>query len=632
LWEGPAIATLPEVSPETGLKPINLIQARWASCWSKVMSAYSFLATAVAMACCSVMADSGQNSFEHISVYANRQQVPVAEQLSSVVVLDRQQIEQSLVPDLPALLQQVAGVQLSRSGGKGQSSTVFIRGGAAGHTLVLVDGIRLGSATLGYASLAELPLQQIEQIEVIKGPKAALYGSDAMSGVIAITTRKAEQPELTLKAGRYHTVETDLVASARLGDVLLSANLGYGRSDGFDVRPGTQPDDDGYHQRFGKLAASYQTSVGLWQLQQQHFQQDLQYDADPSWGGPDQADTQTDLTNLSWSLQQGTSAHQLKVSRQKNSDLNFGNDSDASRFVTRRDELDYQYNQQLTDLLNAVAGVNWYQEDVTGSDYLLNSRINKAVFAGLSGQFSGWLVDASGRHDQQSQYGHRNTYQLAAGYQLTQALQIRASRATAFKAPSFNDLYYPYSGNAELEPESALSNELGLRYSGQGWSLDSSVYRQDVSNLVQWAPDESGNWLPENVGKARVDGAELELSQQWQQLSTQLSYSYTDAKDEITAERLIKRSRHNLHWNGLYQWQNWSVSLGGHYQSNFATGDFSTPLQGGFTLWDAGVMYQFSQLTELSFKLENLTDKHYQYVPGYAAPGVVWSIQLRTRL
>ncbi|MFC4654625.1 TonB-dependent receptor domain-containing protein [Rheinheimera marina] len=595
------------------------------------MVRYSALATAVAMSSFTVLADSGQDPFEHLTVYANRQSAPVAQQLSSVVVLDRQAIEQAQVVDLPALLAQVAGVQISRNGSKGHASSVYIRGGASGHTLVLIDGVRIGAATLGYASLAELPLQQIEQVEVIKGPKAALYGSDAVSGVIAITTRKAEQTQLTVKAGRYGNREADIATSVRSGDLSLSANLGVARADGFDIRPGTQPDEDGYVQRFGKVAAAYQSSVGDWSLDHQRLQQDLQYDADPTWGGTDQADIQTDLTSLGWNYSTGQSQQQLKLSRQKNADLNFGNDSPDSLFQTRRDELDYQYSQSLTNELKALAGVNWYQEDVYGTSYEVDSRINKALFAGLSYQHVGWLLDGTVRHDKQSQYGHQNTYQLAAGYQLTADWQLRLSRATAFKAPSFNDLYYPYSGNPLLQPEHALSHELGLRYSGKSWQLDSSLYQQDVDNLVQWAPDESGNWLPANVGKAKIQGAELSLAQQWQAFSQQLNYSYTDAKDDITDERLIKRSRHTLFWQGAYQWQQWRAFVNSRYQSDFATGDYSTPVQGGFTLWDAGLSWTASQKWEMALKLENLTNKDYQYVPGYAAPGSEWSLQVISR-
>jgi len=575
--------------------------------------------------------DSSDDPLEHISVYATRQAQPVHQILSSVTVLDREQIEQAQVSDLPALLRQVAGVQISRSGGKGQTNTVFLRGGSAGHTLVLIDGVRTGSATLGYASLAELSLQQIEQIEVIKGPKAALYGSDALAGVIAITTRKADNTSVQLKTGRYQGHEADIATSQSFGALTVRSNLGWSDTEGFDVRPGTQADKDGFDQRYGKLAAEYTTEFGVWSADHNVLNSRGQYDFDPAWGpGADQVETKTNQSRLGWALDRDKSSQKLNISRNQTEDLNWGEDSPASLFETERHELDYQYSRELSSALTALTGVNWYEEDVSDSDlgYDVDSRVNKAIFAGISYQSGGWLADVTGRHDKQSQYGHSNTYELGLGYQLTNELLVRASRSTAFKAPSFNDLYYPLSGNKDLAPETATSDELGLRYRTADLQIESSVYQQNVNNLIQWAPMADGNWVPQNVGEAKIKGAEFSVSHSWQQLHQQLAYSYTDAKDKATDAALIKRSKHTVHWQGAYQWQDWRVFVTSDYQSDFKTGDFSTPQLGGYTLWGAGISYEFSNELQLSAKADNLTNKDYLYVPGYAAAGAEWSLRL----
>ncbi|MBU0912121.1 MAG: TonB-dependent receptor [Gammaproteobacteria bacterium] len=591
----------------------------------------SLLATVVVGLPAFVFADSSDDPLEHISVYATRQAQPVHQILSSVTVLDREQIEQAQVSDLPALLRQVAGVQISRSGGKGQTNTVFLRGGSAGHTLVLIDGVRTGSATLGYASLAELSLQQIEQIEVIKGPKAALYGSDALAGVIAITTRKADNTSVQLKTGRYQSQEADIATSQTFGDLKVRGNLGWSDTEGFDVRPGTQADKDGFDQRYGKLAAEYATEYGVWSADHNVLKSRGQYDFDPAWGpGADQVETKTNQSRLGWALDGDKSNQKLSLSHNQTEDLNWGDESPASLFETERQELDYQYSRQLTSSLTALTGVNWYQEDVSGSDlgYDVDSRINKAIFAGVSYQSGAWLADVTGRHDKQSQYGHYNTYELGLGYQLTRELLVRASRSSAFKAPSFNDLYYPFSGNAALAPETATSDEVGLRYHAGTLQIESSIYQQNVNNLIQWAPMADGNWVPQNVGEAKIKGAELSVSHSWQQLHQQVAYSYTDAKDEATGAPLIKRSKHTVHWQGAYQWQDWRVFVTSDYQSDFQTGDFMQPQLGGYTLWGAGVSYELSNELQISAKADNLTDKDYLYLPGYATAGAEWSLRL----
>lgn len=591
----------------------------------------TLLATVVAGLPAFVFADSSDDPLEHISVYATRHAQPVHQILSSVTVLDREQIEQAQVSDLPALLRQVAGVQISRSGGKGQTNTIFLRGGSAGHTLVLIDGVRTGSATLGYASLAELSLQQIEQIEVIKGPKAALYGSDALAGVIAITTRKADNTSVQLKTGRYQSHEADIATSQQYGDVTVRANLGWSDSEGFDVRPGTQADKDGFDQRYGKLGAEYNTAYGVWSADHNVLRSRGQYDYDPTWGpGADQVETKTSQSRLGWALDGDKSQQKLSISHNQTEDLNWGEDSPASLFETERQELDYQYSRQLTQSLTALTGVNWYQEDVSDSDlgYDVDSRINKAIFAGFSYQSGAWLADVTGRYDKQSQYGHSNTYEVGLGYQLTNELLLRASRSSAFKAPSFNDLYYPLSGNKDLAPETATSDELGLRYRAGDLQIESSIYQQNVSNLIQWAPAADGNWVPQNVGEAKIKGAELSVSHSWQQLHQQVAYSYTDAKDEATDAPLIKRSKHTVHWQGAYQLQDWRVFVTSDYQSDFHTGDFATPQLGGYTLWGAGVSYELSRELQISAKADNLTNKDYLYVPGYATAGAEWSLRL----
>ena len=449
--------------------------------------------------------------------------------------------------------------------------------------------------------------------------------------MIAITTRKADNTSVQLKTGRYQSHEADIATSQQYGDLKVRSNLGWSDSEGFDVRPGTQADKDGFDQRYGKLGAEYNTAYGVWSADHNVLRSRGQYDFDPAWGpGADQVETKTNQSRLGWALDGDKASQKLSISRNQTEDLNWGEDSPATLFETERQELDYQYSRQLTQTLTALTGVNWYQEDVSDSDlsYDVDSRINKAIFAGVSYQSGAWLADVTGRHDKQSQYGHSNTYEVGLGYQLTTELLVRASRSSAFKAPSFNDLYYPLSGNADLAPETATSDELGLRYRTGDLQIESSIYQQNVNNLIQWAPAADGNWVPQNVGEAKIKGAELSVSHNWQQLHQQLAYSYTDAKDEATDAPLIKRSKHTVHWQGAYQWQDWRVFVTSDYQSDFQTGDFSTPQLGGYTLWGAGVSYELSSELQVAAKADNLTNKDYLYLPGYATAGAEWSLRL----
>ncbi|HEX5793875.1 MAG TPA: TonB-dependent receptor plug domain-containing protein, partial [Rheinheimera sp.] len=191
----------------------------------------AFAAVLVA-SCCSVAAD---DSVEHISIYANRTATPQQQVLASVTVLERDDIVARQASDLPALLAQLPGINLSRDGGRGQTGGVYLRGGNTGHTLVLIDGVRSGSATLGYKSLSMLPLELIERIEVVRGPRAAWYGSDALAGVIAITTRRSGAAvELNANIGSYGQAGADISVSHSAEQLTLRATAGVNRADGFN--------------------------------------------------------------------------------------------------------------------------------------------------------------------------------------------------------------------------------------------------------------------------------------------------------------------------------------------------------------------------------------------------------------
>ena len=578
----------------------------------------ALVATLVAACFCSAQADD----IEHISIYANRTATPEQDVLASVTVLERDDIVARQATDLPALLAQLPGINLSRDGGRGQNSSIYVRGGNTGHTLVLIDGVRSGSATLGYKALAMLPVELIERIEVIRGPRAALYGSDALSGVIAITTRRPSQLEVNVAAGSYGQVSSDLHLSHQQGDLLLQASAGASQADGFDAQPGIDTDNDGYQQKFIKLAAQYQTAVGLWQAQADVNSGFYQYDN--AWSSQDQADTLNRAYLLGWQFQQGSWQHQATLSRTLDRDATFGPDS-RSPYVTERDEFNYQATTQLTDAVSAIAGVNWYQEQVERSAvaYDETSRTNRAWFTGLQYQLQALNLEATVRRDVINHYGAQNTWQLAAGYQLSEQWFVWANRGSAFKAPTFNELYWPGFGNPDLQPQESVSDELGVRYQTDTLQLTVSGFDREVTNLIQ------GIEQAQNVVLAKISGAEVVLAQQWQAVSSQLAYTWLDTENAATGNMLERRPQHTINWRGNYDAGNWSLFVTADYQSETYQGAFAPVTElGGFTLWGIGGGYQLSDSLTLRAKVDNLLDKRYQSSAGYATAGVNFGISL----
>lgn len=581
------------------------------------------LAAVLVASCFSANAEN----IEHISIYANRTATPQQDVLASVSVLERDEIVARQANDLPALLAQLPGINVSRDGGRGQNSGLYIRGGNTGHTLVVIDGVRSGSATLGYQSLAMLPLELIERIEVIRGPRAAWYGSDALAGVIAITTRRsASAVTLNANVGSYGQAGTDISVSHTEQQLTLQATAGVSRADGFNVRKDLDADNDGYNQKFVNVAAAYQTTFGV--LSAQANVNSGFYEFDTSYGDEDEADTLSRAYVLGWKHQLGQWQHQAQASRNLDSETTFGQSS-RSPFITERDEFTYQAASNITDTLHVLAGINWYQEQVdkSATAYEQTSRINRALFTGINYQTQALQLEAAARRDLTNQYGEQNTWQLAAGYQLTEFWQLRASRGTAFKTPTFNDLYYPGYANPELKPEQSLSNEVALNYQQATLSAQVSWFNRDVTNLIQ------GVDQAENVLLATIDGIEFSIQQQWQQLNINLAYTWLDTENRSTGKKLSRRPENTINWRGSYDADLWSVFITADYQSaTYQGADWLSgndlPLAPSHTLWGVGGSYTLTQALTLRAKIDNVFDKNYYTSHSYTAAGTNFSISI----
>ncbi len=584
------------------------------------------LAAVLVASCFSASAEN----IEHISIYANRTATPQQDVLASVTVLEREDIVARQANDLPALLAQLPGISLARNGGRGQLSSVFVRGGETKHTLVLIDGVRSGSATAGAKSLAMLPLELIERIEVIRGPRAAWYGSDALAGVIAITTRRASTVELNANVGSDGQAGTDISLSHTVEQLTVRATAGASRADGFNVQPAQDPDRDGYNQKFIKVAADYQTGLGLWTTQV-----DVNsgyYEFDTSWGTEDQADTLNRTYLFGWGHQIGLWQHQAQFSRQLDRDVSFGPVS-SSPFTTERDEFNYQTTTELTDKLGILLGVNWYQEEVAKAapNFERDNRTNRAVFTGVSYQLSQLKLEAAARQDNATQYGSNNTWQLAAGYQVNQHWALRASRGSAFKAPTFNDLYFPGSNNPDLLPEHAVADELALDFTTADTQVSLAWFNRDVTNLIQWVINK-----PENVAKADIEGIEFSVAYQWQQWAQSFAYTWLDARDKSNNTRLLLRAENSINWRGSFSADAWSAFITADYQSrtrqpfDWVTGR-NFPDAAAHTLWGVGVSYAVSPALVLRAKVDNLFDKDYYTNHGFATAGTNFGISISYR-
>ncbi|SFC43554.1 TonB-dependent receptor plug domain-containing protein [Pseudoalteromonas denitrificans] len=587
-----------------------------------VVSAISLFTPSVALA----QNTQFEENLEHITVTANRISQSIANTLASVSVINRADIDASNARDLVSLLNSQAGIQIDRKGGFGQTSSVLLRGSQTKHSLILVDGIRIGSATLGYKNISNLPLNAVERVEIVKGSRAAQYGSDAIAGVINVITRKNESARLSVTAGKNNYKNIQATKTINTESLTLSINAGYEKTDGFDAVERFDEDSDGYKNLNLGINLDFSLNeIGQLSLVGQYSEGETEFDVS---SGNDFVEFENYFAKLGWNKTYQDINHNIDFSLSQDSDLNQhgidwqGKSAADTQYETDRVQIDYLGQYQYSSALSFNGGINWYEEDVseTTAQYDKQSRDVFAIFVGAYFNDENYLANLSLRNDDDEQYGNELTYNLALGMHLNEKATFRLSRNTGFKAPSFNDLYFPGSGNSELNPEESVNHEVGLRIDLIKASFDVAVFNNEVKNLIEWAPaptvEKPGRWLPSNIGSATMQGIELSASYQVFGLNNDINFTYTDAENEVTGANLANQSDKVFNWAIAKDWQQISVSLDFQYRSSrpgkYYNSDFSVNKLSAYTLWNLATSYQINDDLSVKMRVENLFDKEYQ--------------------
>jgi vitamin B12 transporter len=576
----------------------------------------------------SAHADETQ-TLDTILVTANRSEVAANKTLASVTVITRADIEKSQAPDVADLLSQQAGLDIVRSGGSGTNVSVFTRGSNSNHTLILINGVRVNTAVQGSYDFSSLPLALIDRVEIVRGPRAALWGSDAIGGVIQIFTRE-KGSFAEFRAGSYGRAEFD--AGFGLGDEEnnFGASFGYGSADGFsatnsNVSFGFDPDNDGYEN--SHVLLNGKMTVGSHTLSAFASAVDANIEFDQ--GESDKKNREVglilkgELTDI-WQ-------HSLSLSH---SYENLETPVYGSIFGSRRLAVDWVNSIAANEQNHFNVGVNWSDENGSSEDFGLISidqnRRNTGLFASWRGEFASNTFELAARRDDNSQFGGKTTAQAAWGFEINEDLRLRASWGQGFRAPNFNELYYPgffgfFAGKADLRPESSDSAELGLSFDiTSQQSLEVSAYRTNVKDLIAF---EGVNFQADNIDRARLKGAEVEYQFKGEVFSLSANAGWQDARNLDDNQKLLRRADRKLNINADFKInQQWSLGL--DLQAASERPDFGDPAA-GYGRVDGRVSYQFANAWSLEARIENLGDKDYELIPGYNTPGRSGLITLR---
>lgn len=565
-----------------------------------------------------------------VVVTANRSEVSADQVLASVTVISRQDIERSQAPDLLDLLARQAGIDIARTGGPGQASTIFMRGSNSSHTLVLIDGVRVNAATQGIYDFAHLPLAQIERIEIVRGPRAALWGSDAIGGVIHIFTRDPSAPYAEVHAGSYSRAGASAGLGLAEGETRFGLGAGIEHLRGFSAtKPsvfGFDPDDDGYHNR--NLSLRGQTPLGNQRLAFSGLvtRADVEFD-------------QGQTAALSRTLGVVLSG---RNSARWNHSLTLGYSSESldtpafgSRFGSDRSSIDW-INTLALDAGNTLnLGVNVSRESGFSTDAFSGpqfdrSRRNAAAFASWRTGWKAHTLELSLRHDDNSQFTSANTGNAAWGWQVSDGLRVRASWGQGFRAPNFNELFFPgffglFAGNPDLRPERSNSLETGLDWQlSPAQRIGVSIYRTRIGDLIAF---EGPSLSAVNVNRAAIDGIELDYSLTRGAFEFTANAAWLDARDVATHAPLLRRADRKVSASASYRFANQAtLALDGSAFS--PRPDFGRTLH-GYARFDLRAALPLAGDWTLEARIENLFDRDYELVDGYNTPGRSGLLSLR---
>jgi len=586
-------------------------------------------------------------SLDEVLVTATRTEQRLADSLPSATVITRAQIESSQTPGLAELLGRQAGVEFARAGGPGSQASLFLRGANSGQTLVLVDGVRLNTALAGAAALGGIAVDSIERIEIVRGNLSSLYGSEAIGGVVQIFTRGADRSGVEasgeIGAGDARAASLHLAQRFDGGSIALSA--AGRRGDPFSAidtaqvipgpfAPGANPDIDGNRNGNGALRA--QGRLGAVDLAASLWGSRNKTDFDSTADGAaatHEEDSRQRAMQISAGMDVAPRWRALLTLTRSDDDtsnrssepfsFNNGDFEATNRGVTLANEvrlaervtgtIAYEYLQQR-------GASTAYDPDFGGALTRFARRVN-SVRAGIEAGAGPHRLQANVRWDDYSDFGTATTGLAAYGYDLDARWRVSAQVATAFRAPSFNDLYFPFFGNPDLAAERTRSGELALRYGDDSASLRAAVFRSRTRDLIVY---DAATSQARNIGAADIDGVELIGAAQVLGWRLQADFGYSRAEDGTTGERLLRRAPYKAHLAVAREFGRFDGTFEVTYSAERYDSDINTFARtelAAYTLARVALSWRATEALRLTMRLENLFDADYELVDGYNTPG-----------
>lgn len=550
--------------------------------------------------------------------------------LASSFVISREQIEKRQLNSIEDALRGMAGINIVNTGGLGKNTSVFVRGTESDQVLVMIDGVRVGSTTNGTTAFEHIPIYEVDHIEVVKGPRSSLYGTEALGGIIHIHTRRGAdrtlKPSFTAGAGSHERFVVSAGVAGEIEDSWYNLNASHNQSDGFNSCSSgfgfgcfsVEPDDDGYRNESGSMRLGHKFGdILLLEGNALYSSGKSAFDGSIFSGNnldfiQQVVGGQAKLRAVEfWGLT-------LKAGESKDHSKTDFNGTGTGTFNSSRLSFTAQNDFYLGKEHILTIGYD-YLDDSVDSDaaFVETSRDNHGLYAQYQGDIGQHQIILGFRDDHNEQFGRQDTWNAAWGYQFDNGLQLSASYGTGYKAPTFNELYFPFFGNPELSPERSRSYEIGIggNHLGINWSLNS--YLTYVSDLIVF----DSTFTPRNISRSRIAGVEATALTRWYgfDISAQLTFMEPENlgsgpnKGNVLPRRAEKTFRLDVDRRIDRFGFGGTVIAEGRRFDDLG----NTRRVGGFVTLDLRAEYQVFEELLLQAKVNNILNKQYQTVAGF---------------
>ena len=571
-------------------------------------------------------------SLDEVVVTATRMPQSLNKTLADTSVLNEADIRRSGAPDVATLLRSVTGVEIVQSGGLGAQSSTFMRGANSNQVLVLLDGVRINSATTGATALDQIMLDSIERIEVVRGNVSSLYGSEAIGGVIQLFTKQGRgTPAFNASAGlgSHGTQRVAAGYSGTVNDTSFSVNAGKIKTDGVSamnpaLAPNANPNSNGYDNNTLNAQVKHALNADHL-LSATVFSSRGKGSFDNAFGAKtDINDTQSNIDKFSLASDDQLSEmwhSQVRLAQGTDENRSYTNGLQSSRFQTRSNQVAWQNNLKMGETQNLNLAAEHLGQSVSSSTlFSKTSRNVNSLLGGYVGEYGKQQVQLNARQDRYSDFGTANTGLLGYGLSFSDSWRATATVSNAFKAPTFNDMYYPlsfgYQGNPNLRPERSQNKELGLHFAADGHRVDAVYFDNRIRDLI------AGNATftsTVNINQAQITGQELSYAGDFGNKHLQAHATFQDPRDNLTGKPLLRRAKEYASISASHDFAAWNMGV--ELRHSGARPDAGARTLPAYQLLNLTSRYEISKQLNLSARVDNLFNRNYSELYSYNTPG-----------